>query len=304
MMSATTTREWREAMVDDDQEAVGYERTGELAREELTDAARDPRIDRPAGTPIPDFNDAFAEIGRARRAAIFALQRIAAADTPRDGAVGERQALWEQSELARAERDGDYAWINAATLWSLHSALDALAEQNAPAVADLVARIQAQELVNKAATKEPELAAQLPEGALEHITRAAAAVIMENFNLKVVKPRGNGAVRWEGPLVPVGLGTPDDRPIPPAMDLALAELCILRDVLSHRGGRVDPKAADDWPSGPLEVGSFVRASQQQVRRYSAAVGAYGAEISRRLLARFSVVVDLDLARWREHGFLI
>jgi hypothetical protein len=88
------------------------------------------------------------------------------------------------------------------------------------------------------------------------------------------------------------------------MERALAELCILRDVLSHRGGRVDQKAADDWPSGSLEVGSFVRVSQPQVRRYSAAVGVYGDEISRRLLARFSVVVDLDLARWQEHGFLI
>lgn len=61
-------------MVPEEADAVGYGRTGELARKELTDAARDPRIDRPAGTPIPDFNDAFAEIGRARRAAIFSLQ--------------------------------------------------------------------------------------------------------------------------------------------------------------------------------------------------------------------------------------
>jgi hypothetical protein len=285
-------------------DAVGYELTGELARKELADAAHDPRIVRPAGTPIPDFKDAFAEIGRARRAAIFALERTAMADTPSDGSVEERQALWEQSALARAERDGDYAWINAAALWSLHSALDALVEQNAPAVAYLTARIHAQEIVNEATAKEPELAARLPAGTLEQIKRATAAVIGENFDLRGAKPRGIGAVRWESALGTVGLDAPHDRPIPSAMERALAELCILRDVLSHRGGRVDQKAADDWPSGSLEVGSFVRVSQPQVRRYSAAVGVYGDEISRRLLARFSVVVDLDLARWQEHGFLI
>jgi len=281
---------------------VGYERVGEMAREELAAAAHDPRIDRPLGTPIPDFNDAFAEIGRARRAAIFALERVSTAEVPSELAMNERQALWEQSELARAERAGDYAWINAATVWGLHSALDALVEQNSPAVANLVARIQAQEIVNRTAAESPDLAKQLPEGALERIAEAAANVAAENF--KVVKPRGNGAIRWEVPLATVGLAAPVDCPIPPAMDRALAELCVIRDVLSHRGGRVDQKAADDWPSGKIEVGSFVRVSQSQARSYSAAVGAYGAEISRRLLARFSIAVNVDLADWEQHGFLI
>jgi len=281
---------------------VGYGRVGELARKELADAARDSRLDRPAGTPIPDFNDAFSEIDRARRAAIFALRRTAQAEVPRQGTLDERQALWEQSELARAESEGRYAWLNAATLWGLHSSLDALVEQNSPAVASFVSRIQAQDLMNQAAADQPELSAQLPEGALEQIAQAAAAVMTKDF--KVIKPRGNGAVRWEGPLGTVGLNAPEGRPIPPAMDQALAELCILRDVLSHRGGRVDQKAAADWPCGTLEVGSFVRVSQTQVRRYSAAVGAFGAEISRRLLAHLSMPVDVDLGNWEQHGFLI
>jgi hypothetical protein len=156
---------------------VGYGRVGELARKELAEAARDSRIDRPAGTPIPDFNDAFAEIDRARRAAILALHRTAQAEVPREGTLDERQALWEQSELARAESEGGYAWLNAATLWGLHSSLDALVEQNSPAVASLVSRIQAQELVNQAAAEQPEIAAQLHEGALEQIAQAAAAVM-------------------------------------------------------------------------------------------------------------------------------
>jgi hypothetical protein len=102
----------------------------------------------------------------------------------------------------------------------------------------------------------------------------------------------------------VGLAAPEDRPIPQAMNRALTELCILRDVLSHRGGRLDHRAAADWPSAPIEAGRFVRVSESQARRYSAAVGAYGSETSRRLLARFSVTVDVNLADWEQHGFLI
>jgi hypothetical protein len=282
---------------------VGYGRVGELARKELADAGHDPRIDRPTGAHILDFNDGFAEIGRARRAAIFALQHTAGAEVPITGTLNERQALWELSELARAEREGDYAWINAATVWGLHSLLDALVEQNSPAVVSFVARIQAQKFADQVAAEKPELAALLPAGAFERITEAVAAVILEN-NFKPAKPRGNGAVRWEGPLGTVGLAEPHDRPIPPGMNRALAELCVLRDVLSHRGGRVDQKAADDWPSATIEVGSFVRVSQGQAWRYSAAVGAYGSEINRRLLARFSITVNVNLADWEQHGFLI
>lgn len=234
----------------------------------------------------------------------YTLQRTATAAVPGEGPVNERQAMWELIELARAEREGDYAWINAATVWALHSALDALVEQNSPAVISLVARIHAQELVSKTAAQQSELTAQLPEGALDSIVQAVAGVIVEDANIKIVRPRGNGAIRWERPLAAVGLGAADGHPIPPAMDRALAELCVLRDVLSHRGGRVDQKAANDWPSGALQVDGFVRISQSQVKRYSAAVGAYGAEISRRLLARFSVTVDLDLGHWELHGFFV
>lgn len=289
-------------MTDDRSDGLAEERVGEVARRELAAAAHDPRLDRAAGTPVPDFNDAIAEIGRGRRAAILSLERTARAETDQACGAEERQALWEQAQLAWAERAGDYAWINAATLWGLHSALDALVEQNSPAVAGLVTRIQAQEFVNQAAAAEQELAAQLPEGVLQRIVEVAATVALEKF--KIAKPRGNGATRWENPLRTVDLAAPDDRPIPAAMDRALTELCVLRDVLSHRGGRVDQKAADEWPSAAIEVGSFVRVTQAQARRYSAAAGAYGAEISRRLLARFSVTVNVDLTDWERHGFLI
>jgi len=177
----------REGTVANEADSVGYGRASELTRKELADAARDPRIDRLTSTPIPDFNDALAEIGRARRAAIFALQRTALAEVQTTGTVDERQALWELSELARAEREGDYAWINAATVWGLHSALDALVEQNSPAVASLVAGIQAREFVNQAAADKPELAAQLPARTFEQIAEAAAAVMLKNFKPRQAK---------------------------------------------------------------------------------------------------------------------
>jgi hypothetical protein len=129
-----------------------------------------------------------------------------------------------------------------------------------------------------------------------------AAMVMKDFQYKW--PRGNGAVRWEVPLGTVGLAAPPDRPIPPAMDRALAEMCVLRDGLSHQGGRVHQRAVDAWPGGGLQLGSFVRISQTQVRRYSAAVGIYGSEIRGRLLARFDTHQVLDLSQWEQHGFII
>jgi hypothetical protein len=54
------------------------------------------------------------------------------------------------------------------------------------------------------------------------------------------------------------------------MEVALRELRTLRDVLSHRGGRIDEKAAREWPNGGPVVGSFVRVTSGQVLRYSAA----------------------------------
>jgi hypothetical protein len=169
--------------VADERELVGFGQVGELARKELADAVHDPRMDRPAGKPIADFKDGFAEIGRGRRAAIFALQRAAGTEVPGVGTVCERQALWELSELALAEREGDYAWINAATVWGLHSVLDALVEQISPAVAGLVARTGVQEFANQAAAENPELAAQLPARALERVAEAAATVILGSLKM-------------------------------------------------------------------------------------------------------------------------
>jgi len=91
--SSVGTKATRWATVADEGDWMGFGRIGELARKELTDAARDPLMSRPAGAPIADFNDAFAEIGRARRAAIFALQRATGTEVPATGTISVRQAL-------------------------------------------------------------------------------------------------------------------------------------------------------------------------------------------------------------------
>jgi hypothetical protein len=92
--------------------------------------------------------------------------------------------------------------------------------------------------------------------------------------------------------------------VPEDMEVALKELCVLRDVLSHRGGRIDNRAAEDWPSDGLTVGSFVRISCARVRRYSVATGAYGQEVARRLLAATAVDTTPQLANWLSYAFSV
>lgn len=79
---------------------------------------------------------------------------------------------------------------------------------------------------------------------------------------------------------------------------------MLRDVLTHRAGRADARAVEACPWLDLAVDTQVRISSTQFRRYSAAISAYGAEISRRLLATANVSQEVDLNRWESYGFLI
>jgi hypothetical protein len=100
------------------------------------------------------------------------------------------------------------------------------------------------------------------------------------------------------------MGAPGDPAVPPDMERALQELCVLRDVLSHRGRRIDEKAAREWPSGDLALGSFVRVTSDQARLYSAAVGAYGQEVIRRLLAKTGLPTTPQLDNWFTYRFLV
>ena len=285
-----------------DDVTIGADLLGELARREIEAARQDPRAERSSGAPIADFRDALNEIDRARRAALLALYRVARLPAPSEGDANERQALWEQSELAAAEQEGDFRWINSAALWSLHSALDALVEDLTPAVAAQTARMAVRSITQKVIEDHPEFVTSLPDGTLDAVIEAGASVLLDSVRIK--RARGDGVARWEPVLAKVGLGASAERPIPASLDHALTEACVLRDVLTHRAGRADAQAVEACPWLDLAVGIQVRISSTQLRRYSAAISAYGAEISHRLLATANVSQEVDLNRWESYGFRI
>ena len=249
-----------------------------------------------------DFWDHIRELDASRRSAILAQVRLARLGDPEKGDKRERQAFWEQSELARASEASDFPWINSSTVWSLHSALDGFVEDLSPAFRDMTADLISREMFARATAEYPDAAAELEPAALDALRQAATQILADQVKPKRV--RGNGVVRWEKPLAHVGLGAPPDRPIPNSLDRALVELCVIRDVLTHRCGRVDDKAAADCPWLGLQVGTFVRISSGQARRYSAAVGTYGAEVVRRVLSRGGIDQRVDLGTWQQGGFLI
>lgn len=113
---------------------------------------------------------------------------------------------------------------------------------------------------------------------------------------KFGRVRGEGTARYEAVLATVGLSAPPDRQIPDDMDEALTEFSALRDVIVHRGGRVDRKSVDAAPMLNLPEGQLVRLGRADYLRYAAALRTYGMEIARRLLG--PSIFDLDLANWR------
>jgi hypothetical protein len=82
------------------------------------------------------------------------------------------------------------------------------------------------------------------------------------------------------------------------MDDALTEFSALRDVIVHRGGRIDAHALSAAPSLSLDEGELVRLRRADYLRYAAALRTYGMEIARRLLG--PSVFDLNLAAWRQN----
>lgn len=245
------------------------------------------------------------------------------------------QAAWERAQLARAEVANDFPYLNAVTVQSMHAALDALVEGLAPevrklpihfAVARLLdrvraldalveklaaeggkapMRVEAAELLDRIRRERPELAdaaAAVHPDAQRAAHEAVVQVVLEDSGLpRLPRLRGCGVARYEPLLAEVGLQAPPDRPVPAELDRALVELSALRNVLAHRAGRVDELALRDCPwlgevIGPL--GTFVRLSRAQYRRYSTAVSAYGAEIRRRLMG-VNAGRDFDLDDWED-----
>jgi hypothetical protein len=155
-------------------------------------------------------------------------------------------------------------------------------------------------LINRAEEEVPEAAEQLSEELREHLL----AVLKEMFRApkKLQRITGSGVARYEARLEQVGLGAPEDRPIPADLDQALTETGAIRDVLIHRAARIDRKAKEQAPSLPHEEGELARLTDTDYRTYSAAIRCYGWEVVYRSYRRWPEVSDEedgpDLENWR------
>ncbi len=152
---------------------------------------------------------------------------------PRELHGPSKQAAWERSELARADVGSDFPSINACTLWSLHSALDDLVERFAPDMAETLSGFFAEQLMQLVEADHPREAAQVPKEIRDSIVASLKGWRRSGY--KIDRLRGDGSERWEAPLRSVGMGAPSKPALPADMEVALRELCVLRDVLTHRG---------------------------------------------------------------------
>ncbi len=289
---------------------VGEENLVGYAREQVEAARRDRRLERGRGGMVADFGAAIEEVERVRAMGILGLHELRKAyereqeEFDANGGDEQRehevQVYWQRAELAKAEIDSGHPALNAQALVSMNSALDALVQEFAPAVRDLPF---------KATMKQAE--EQVPE-AVEHLTPELREKMLEKLRslLKVpeeLKPmKGSGISRYERCLKQVGLGAPEDRPIPADLKQALKEFGAIRDVLVHRAGRFDEKALKQAPSlrSSYKDGELVRLSDQDYRTYSAALRCYGAEVIHRLWRKWPNLIDpeeeVNLQNWREH----
>jgi hypothetical protein len=265
---------------------------------DIEQARADPRLRRGRGAPLGDFFQAVTEAERSRRLAMWGLHELGGAFDPSVAPADPAgQAARHRAALAHAELVNEYPFLNAMTLVALYSALDALVEDLAPEVFKLRLRLQGSDLVRKAADQHSAEWAQLTEDQRNALEEAVFLAMEQHVaQPKFGRVRGEGGGRYEAVLATVGLGAPADRPIPQDMDDALTELSAIRDVMVHRGGRVDGRALKAAPTLTLVEGELIRLRRADYLRYAAALRTYGMEIGRRLLG--SSVFDVDLAQWR------
>jgi hypothetical protein len=273
----------------------GEENLGELARSQLEAARRDPRLERGRGAMIADFNAALEEAEQARtfsitglhelRAAYEREQERRAAGSEGESAPGksrEMQALWERSAMAGALLDSDNAALNAQTLVTMNGALDAMVEELAPSMQNIMVGAAVDQIIKRAEREAPDAATQMTEEMRDRFRQILPDLVEVP---KLERLRGSGVARYEAVLAGVHLAAPPDRPIPADLDQALTELGAIRDVLVHRAARMDEKALEQAPTLPYQPGDLVRISGDDYRKYSAAIRCYGREIIFRPLRR-------------------
>ncbi len=157
---------------------------------------------------------------------------------------------------------------------------------------------------------EQHLAASLPrewealdEDGRRELLEAFGTVMKNKMSSKPQRVAGPGVRRYENVLAQARLDAGADRPIPDDLDEALRELSAIRNVLVHRGGRVDDRALRDAPSlaSRYQEGEHVQIVGADYRKYSAAVRAYGQDVCARLAG--PRVVPSTLADWRNARYV-
>jgi hypothetical protein len=286
------------------------------ARLQLEGTRSDPRLTRGRGSMIADYHEAVEEVERLRFLMEAGLHELSKSLEREEAALGvgrndphltssqtdALQAAWERAELARAEITNELPYVHAVALVGLQSALDALVEELVPAWRGAL------EIESRIARLDGDALAawqSVPEDKQHLLKQAMAEELVAQIPKKTRrdwKPKGGeGANRYETALEHAGLHAGGRRPVPDDLDVALAELNALRNVIVHRAGRVDAAALQAAPGLPYAEGDFVRVSRAQYRMYSAAAQAYGAEVIRRLMR--DLVDDVDLRQWRHHAKL-
>lgn len=238
-------------------------------------------------------------------------------DQAPSGSANYTQTEWVRKEMVLADRGNGYPHLNAMTLVSMFGSVDCLVEKLAPSFREAMmsvkenvteqARSLAQRAIEQTLANPPEALADYRPSPdlLAHMEDALTAAIAQRVSEEVrhvvgkawkgvdaaePKKRVIGAApsRWETPLETVGLGPDKDHQIPVSLADALSEVTGLRNVIVHRGGRIDEQALRDHPSlserWGFQEGQFVRIDTAMYRRYSAALRTYAGEVERRVFA--------------------
>jgi len=278
---------------------IGPEQLGELARWQIEQGRHDPRMERVGAVTVGDFRAAVEEADRVRLLGIWGLHELSQAvshERLRLGLEADQadcepehvsalQAAWERAQMAQAEIDNEYPHLNATALVSLYSALDALVEYLLVGARDFFVNAYREHLIR---TLEDHPLPHLDAATRAKLVETAEDMVTEMLGLKDATRltlKSSGATRYEEGLREVGLSAPPDRPIPPDLDEALQEVGALRDVWTHRAGRVDVRALRQAPSlqDRYQKGQFIRFSRDDYRTYSAALACYGEEVIGRLM---------------------
>lgn len=287
---------------------IGEEQVGEYARWQLEAARNDPRLSRSEPVLGDDFRHSLEEAQRTRQLGYLGLDELAASydreklkvSGSKDDAklLRRRQAKlqghWERSAMAKAELENDAPHLNASALVSVLSALDALVEGTPSTLVKIVAGISLDKFMEGMPDEAKAQFSDMPDEMQQGIKKVIEKRFREVHAMSTERMGGSGVERYEALLREVGLGHPEgSSSIPASLDEAMREAHSIRNVLVHRGGRIDERALRTAPSLKLEVGHFIRLGRDEYRRFYAAVYTYGHLVIGRFFGPYAPEINLD-----------